>query len=220
MANIDTLKIRFGYYFNDEYFTKVLGGGSAVWNILDNLGDIIAEHKGNTNNYYIDPTTNVHDSAIIKNSVLLGNCFVGEFVTIRDSIIGPGCIIGHCSEVARSAIMHNSVVAHFCFVGDSVVGSEVLIAGGVRTANRRLDKQEIKICIDDETIATGKLSLGMIVGDNTQIGGGVHPNPGTLIGQEVLIMPGIEVRGFVPSFSYVKTRQDYEIIPRNDIGNL
>ena len=194
------------YYFSQLSFSDLFAGNTYVWDVLPKIRLLPPK-----NSSIIDPSASIHPTAIIKNSIILENTFVGEFVTIRDSLISSNCIIGHCSEVARSLIMEKSAITHFCFVGDSVIGNSVLFGGGVRTANRRLDKNAIQIRIQDDCFLTNTNSIGAIIGDGCRLGGGSHTNPGTLIGKQTFVMPGIEVWNFIPSNSYVHVRKSFEI---------
>jgi NDP-sugar pyrophosphorylase family protein len=147
---------------------------------------------------WIHPEAFVHRTAIVTDSVICAGARVFEYTTVRGAYVGDGALVGHCSEVARSYIGARTAVTHFCYVGDSVLGNEVLLGGGVRTANRRLDAAEVRVHLPGQSsMPTGLISFGAAIGDRCRLGGGVHLNPGTCVGPDSIIGPGLEIRGFV-----------------------
>lgn len=157
----------------------------------------------------IHRTATVHSSAVIEHAIIGPWAIVHEFASVRHSIIAASTSVGHCCEVARSYMANKSAVTHFCFLGDSIIGEGVLLGGGVRTANRRLDGEPVTLHYRDGSYPTGAVSFGCVIGDRTRIGGSAHLNPGTLVGRDCVIDPGVEVRGFVESASRVRRTFDY-----------
>lgn len=72
----------------------------------------------------------------IRNAKILNDANIGPFVQIRpDSVIGDGVHLGNFVEVKNSIIGINTSVSHLTYVGDSDVGSGVNFGCGVVTVN-------------------------------------------------------------------------------------
>jgi UDP-3-O-[3-hydroxymyristoyl] glucosamine N-acyltransferase len=54
--------------------------------------------------------------------------------------------------------------------------------------------------------------VGAIVGDRTEIGCNAVINPGSVIGRDCMIYPGVNFRGVLPDGSRVKLRQELHVI--------
>ena len=93
--------------------------------------------------------------------------------------------------------------------GDSIIGSHVNLGAGSKLANlqfRSADEKlngyiyPINISLDSETIETGMGKLGAVIGDNVELGCNAILCPGTLIGKEVWVYPGLTVpKGYYPA---------------------
>lgn len=78
----------------------------------------------------------VADSAIIKNSVIIPPCFIGENVKIDNSVVGPHVSLGTGTEVANciisnSNIQNNSILKN-AVIADSMIGSHASYKGLAR----------------------------------------------------------------------------------------
>jgi len=149
-----------------------------------------------------------------KNVVINGDVFIGDNVIIGDNttitgpcFIGDNCKIG-ASNVLRGSVnlerdvitgafmeIKNSLVQegthfHSGYLGDSVVGRNCRFGVGFTTANRRVDRGNIKSQVREEKIDTALTYLGVVVGDNTCFGMRSGTMPGILIGSGSLIGPG------------------------------
>lgn len=131
-----------------------------------------------------------------------GPCILGEECHIRHSaflrsgvLCGNRCSIGHSAEVKHSILLDEAHATHFTYVGDSILGNKVNLGAGVKCANLRLDRREVK---------PGLRKMSAIVGDRTQVGCNCVLNPGTLIGKDCLIYPLLNVGGLVSSRTFLK----------------
>ena len=158
---------------------------------------------------------------IIEPGVLIqGPCFIGENCIIRhgaylrgNMIVGNRAAIGHSAELKNSILLNACAVTHFVYCGDSIIGSFVNLGAGVKCANLRIDRKEVRVAVGNEKIRTGLKKFGAIIGDRTQIGCNCVLNPGTLIGKECVIYPLLNVGGNVPSKNLVKKKIELEIEP-------
>lgn len=141
-------------------------------------------------NVHIGENTKVFEGAVIKGPCFIGpNCVIGNHVLVRDySNLEEGVVIGAHAEVSRCIFQKNTHV-HSGYLGDSIFGENCRVGAGTITANVRLDRREIKVNIKGEEIGTGLVSLGVIVGDNTNIGINVSLMPGVLIGSNCAVGP-------------------------------
>ncbi len=72
----------------------------------------------------------------IRNAEILNNANIGPFVQIRpDSVIGNGVHLGNFVEVKNSVIGEKTSVSHLTYVGDSDVGRGVNFGCGTVTVN-------------------------------------------------------------------------------------
>lgn len=142
-------------------------------------------------NVHIGENTKVFENAVIKGSCYIGNnCVIGTNAVIRENVnIEDNCVIGANCEIARSIIQEGTHV-HSQYVADSVIGKNSRIGAGFITANRRLDRGDIKTAVKGENVNSGLTSFGVIIGDNTNIGIGVKTMPGVMIGSNCVIGPG------------------------------
>lgn len=140
---------------------------------------------------FIGENSRIFEGAVIKGPCYIGNdCVVGSNGLIREySNLENGAMTGALSESARCVFQENSHV-HSGFFGDSIFGSGCRVGAGTVTANRRLDRQEVKAEVKGKKVGTGLKSLGVIVGENTKIGINVCLMPGVLIGPDCAVGPG------------------------------
>jgi UDP-N-acetylglucosamine diphosphorylase/glucosamine-1-phosphate N-acetyltransferase len=139
--------------------------------------------------------TTVRSGAYIIGPVIIGeNCDIGPNCYIRPSTaIGDGCHVGAAVEVKNSIIMKDSKIPHFNYVGDSVIGEGCNLGAGTKTANLRLDKQDIRV----GGIETRRRKLGAIIGDHVETGINASLNVGCLIGNNTFIGPGVVASGVI-----------------------
>ena len=74
---------------------------------------------------------------------------------------------------------------------------------------------EVTVRTADTLIQTGLKKFGAIVGDRAEIGCHAVLSPGSLIGPEALIYPGLQWKGVLAARSIAKLRQDIETGPRS-----
>ena len=111
-------------------------------------------------------------------------CFVASTAYLRGGVfLDRGVTIGPACEVKSTIVLDSSRLAHLCFVGDSVVGSDVNLEAGVVVANHVNERpdQKIAIHIGGESIPTGVLKFGALIGDHSRIGANAVLSPGTVL---------------------------------------
>jgi len=139
---------------------------------------------------YIGKNTKIFENVVIKgscyigdNSIIGNNDVVREYTNLEDNIL-----IGANAEI-KNCIFQENIHTHSGFFGDSIFGRGCRIGAGTITANRRIDRQNIKSVVKGEKIDTGLDFLGAIMGENTKTGIHCSLMPGILIGSNCNIGP-------------------------------
>lgn len=221
------------YFFNLTSFkhANLFKGLSFVWEALTQIeGYLKAINLGNIESlipdgvFLVDPHlisigkgTTIEPGAYIKGPCIIGNqCSVRHGAYIRGNVIsGDRCVIGHDTEAKNAILLDHAHAAHFAYIGDSILGNHVNLGAGTKCANLKLNSDSVKIEYLEKTIETGLRKFGAIIGDFSQTGCNAVTNPGTLMGQNVICYPCMNIGGFIPSDSLVKTNIQTRIVSRN-----
>lgn len=167
-----------------KQLTKIPQG---VW--LENPESIWIEE-----NIRLEPGCYIQGPAFIgKGSIIRHGAYVRSF-----SLIAEQCLIGHASEIKHSILLPGAKAAHFNYVGDSILGAGVNLGSGATCANVRLDRQEIQVRFKQKKIPTGLNKLGLIIGDESQLGCHCVTNPGTVLFPRQFIHPNQTISGVHP----------------------
>lgn len=224
-------ELELNYYFKDMdnfAFKEVFEGCTYPWEVLDNTKEYIKKFMNNKEmkinkaaeigefcsiigNYFIDEGTKINSNVTIQGPVLIGkNVEIQSGALIRPgTIIGDGACVGHASEIKHAILQNKCKVASLAFVGDSILGKSTRIGSGTIIANRRFDQKNITIKMDEEKVDTGSDFFGSIIGDNTRLGANVASLPGTFIGPYTWILPGLQIRGFIPAEKRLFPKAEY-----------
>ncbi len=165
----------------------------------------------------VEPHTTIKGPVSVGKGTVIksGSYIIGPVIIGENTEIGPNCLIrphthigskckvGSASEVKNSIIMDGSKVPHHNYVGDSVIGRNCNFGSGTKVANLRLDKANIIVNLGGKRINTGIRKLGVIAGDDVQIGINATIDPGTIIGERAFIGPGAVVNGNIAPDSKV-----------------
>lgn len=186
---------------------------TCVWESLDNVrsyleSQSLGQIEGDVDSgaHLVDPHlisigagTVVEPGAYIKGPCLIGkNCVIRHGAYIRgNTITGDDCVIGHDTETKNAIFLNGAKAAHFAYVGDSILGANTNLGAGVKCANLRFDGKPIHLRIGGEKIETGRRKLGLILGDEGQIGCNAVPGPGTLMEKGSRALPCLSFGGFV-----------------------
>lgn len=141
----------------------------------------------------IEAGARIGDFVKIVGPVYLGkNVLIGDYSFVRQSSVEAGATIGANTEVVRSIIMEDATV-HFGYLADSIIGREVKIGAGLITANRRHDRENVKMNVKGQKVNTGMNGLGAMIGDRTKIGVRTTTIPGVAIGADCVLYPSLTV---------------------------
>ncbi len=167
---------------------------------------------------FVGRGTVIEPGAMIKGPAWIGeNCQIRNGAYIRENvIIGNNVVAGNSCEFKNCLVFDKAEVAHFNYVGDSILGYKAHLGAGVILSNVRLDRREVTVSLPDSAMPTGLRKFGAIVGDHAEIGCNSVISPGSIIGREALIYPGVSWRGILPEKRIARLRQQVDIIPRRD----
>lgn len=189
------------------------------WEALPKIKDFIIElgnsldpeeYEKRGENIWIHKSATVFDSAYIA-----GPCIIGKDTEVRQcafirgsALVGDNCVVGNSTELKNVIIFNNVQVPHYNYVGDSILGFHSHMGAGSITSNVKSDKTLVHVKDADFDIATGMKKFGAMLGDYVEVGCNSVLNPGTVIGSHSNIYPLSHVRGYVPSNSIYKDRND------------
>ena len=189
------------------------------WEALPKIKDFIIElgnsldpeeYEKHGENIWIHKSATVFDSAYIA-----GPCIIGKDTEVRQcafirgsALVGDNCVVGNSTELKNVIIFNNVQVPHYNYVGDSILGFHSHMGAGSITSNVKSDKTLVHVKGVDFDIATGMKKFGAMLGDYVEVGCNSVLNPGTVIGSHSNICPLSRVRGYVPSNSIYKDRND------------
>ncbi len=189
------------------------------WEVLPQIKDFIIElgnsldpeeYEKRGENIWIHKSATVFDSAYIA-----GPCIIGKDTEVRQcafirgsALVGDNCVVGNSTELKNVIIFNNVQVPHYNYVGDSILGFHSHMGAGSITSNVKSDKTLVHVKGADFDIATGMKKFGAMLGDYVEVGCNSVLNPGTVIGSHSNIYPLSRVRGYVPSNSIYKDRND------------
>jgi len=215
----------FSYYFDLSNFKH-----KAIFDDCEYIFDFIKKLEGYVSkNLKPEILGEVHPGAFVGDNVFLGKgsvvqpgawimgpAIIGENCQIRhgafvgaNTLVGDRVVIGHASEVGNSIFLNESHAPHFAFVGNSILGNKVNLGAGTKLSNLKVTMKEIEI----EGIKTGLEKIGSIIGDNSSLGCNTVLQPATFVGKNVYSYPLALMRGFIPSNTIIKVRQQQEESP-------
>jgi UDP-N-acetylglucosamine diphosphorylase/glucosamine-1-phosphate N-acetyltransferase len=156
---------------------------------------------------------------ILPNVVIQGPCYIGPGCLIQSSAhiregssLGPVCKVG--GEVEDSILHGYSNKQHYGFLGHSYLGEWINCGAGVTNSDLKNTYGQIKVTLNGrETINSGLIFVGMIVGDHSKIGIDVCFPSGAVVGTCSSIITSGYAPKFTPSFRWItdESQCDYSI---------
>lgn len=226
-------------------FRSLFDGLDHVWGALNRVGQFALEYimsvdGDNTifgtvmDGAWVDDSqavvigegTVVEPGAFIQGPAIIGrNCQIRNGAYIRgDVVIGNDCIVGHSTELKNCIMIDTAQAPHFAYVGDSIIGRGANLGAGTKLSNVPVSSSKspetgkrpsIKITVGGKEYDTGLVKFGAVIGDGCQIGCNVVTNPGTLVGKNTLVYPGVSLKkGLYPGNQIIKLQQDLTSVER------
>lgn len=160
----------------------------------------------------LEEGSKISDYALVEGPVYVGReAVVGAYSILRDrSVLEVGAEIQRYADCTRSIFSADSHL-HSGFVGDSIVGKSVRIGAGFITANRRLDRADINVVVNDKKVATGRSYFGVLIGESARMGINVSTMPGVVIGLKAKVGPGTIVARNVEDNTLMYSKQSVEV---------
>lgn len=155
----------------------------------------------------VAPTAYLGGPLIIDEEAEIRHC-----AFIRGSaVIGKGSVVGNSTEIKSSLLFNHVQAPHYNYVGNSILSYKSHMGAGSITSNLKSDKSLVTINTNNGNVETGLKKLGAILGNNVEIGCNSVLNPGTVIGHNTNVYPLSMVRGYVPTNSIYKTKNEVTI---------
>ncbi len=170
-----------------------------------------------SNAVFVGRGTVIEQGAMIKGPAWIGeNCEIRSGCYIRENvIIGDGVVAGNSCEFKNCLVFDEAQVPHYNYVGDSILGHKAHLGAGVILSNVRLDKAEVVVAAaNGSVVPTGLRKFGAVVGDHSEIGCNSVLSPGSIIGRNAILYPGIQWRGELTENRIAKVRQQIDVVPR------
>lgn len=147
----------------------------------------------------------VEEGASVESfSRVMGPCYIGPKAKIYSALVGggtsvfAGCKVG--GQVENSIIMSHTNKAHHGYVGDSYVGEWVNLGAGSTFSNLKNTYGNVRLDIGGDTVDSGMLKLGPVVGDMSKVSIGALVYSGRSLGTACHVA-GL-ARKNIPSFTY------------------
>jgi UDP-N-acetylglucosamine diphosphorylase / glucose-1-phosphate thymidylyltransferase / UDP-N-acetylgalactosamine diphosphorylase / glucosamine-1-phosphate N-acetyltransferase / galactosamine-1-phosphate N-acetyltransferase len=215
-------------FIKNEFTRKdwylVIGELREIVNINIKKQELLSQGKNLSvrGNVYIGKECIIGENVVIEGPTYIGDGVeIGPGVYIRPgSVISNKCVVAHAAEIKNTLMMEESKVSNHAFVGDSILGYKARVGGHCETTNRRFDQKEIDFIYKDKRLVTNLDKLGVILGEEARLGGGVFPSPGTMIGKRTFIATVTPVSGYVPPNMYVKLKSLTDITENKFEGAL
>ncbi len=118
--------------------------------------------------------TTIKSHSYIQGTLIRENCSIGPYARIRpSSIISKNAKIGNYVEIKNSVVGDSSSIAHLSYIGDSKIGKRVNIGAGTITCNFDGKNKHRTIIKDGAFIGSNSsLVAPIIINKNAKIGAG------------------------------------------------
>lgn len=144
---------------------------------------------------------------IMPHATIIGPAFIGKNSVVKigakiyeGTTIGPVSKVG--GEIENSIIQGYSNKQHDGYLGHSFLGEWVNLGAGTNTSDLKNDYSPVRVTIEGEEFETGKLFVGLMMGDHSKSAIGTQFNTGTAVGVSCNVFcPGFPPK-WVPSFSW------------------
>lgn len=193
----------------------------AVPNIKEAISALIPELDKDIFEERFEGVWVAKDVKIFPTATILPPTIIDEGTEVRpgafirgNAIIGKGCVVGNSSELKNVILFNGVQVPHYNYVGDSILGYKAHMGAGSITSNFKCDHSNVVMHCGDSNIKTNQRKMGALLGDHVEIGCNSVLNPGTVVGRNSIVYPLSRVRGFIPSDSIYKDKDD--IVTRAD----
>ena len=151
---------------------------------------------------YIGRDALIMPGAVVEGPVAIGDgCVIKIHAKIYScTTLGPVCKIG--GEVENSIVQGYSNKQHDGFLGHSVLGEWCNLGAGTNNSDLKNNYGHVRMKIAGESVDTGQMLCGLVMGDHSKTGIGTNLNTGTVVGSCCNIFGGGLPPKEVASFSW------------------
>ena len=143
---------------------------------------------------HVGENTEIKEGTIIEGPVYIGdNCKLGFHNVLRGPVNIENDVHTTSFAEIKSTVMQDDVHMASGFLGNSIVASGCRFGAGFITGNRRLDRENVTVKLDDKTFQTNLPRFGIAVGEKSVFGIHAGTMPGILIGSGCKVGPNTEV---------------------------
>ena len=169
-------------------------------------------------NVIIEANVRVLEYAVVRGPAYIGaGTIIGNHTLIRGGVsIGQNCVVGHSTEVTRSIIGDNSWF-HKNFIGDSIISDNCSFGAGTITANLRFNEALVRVKVGEERISSGRKYFGVIMAENCRTGCNAVLLPGTKVGPNAVVGPGVVLRDTLGAGKMALLPKDSYVIEENSV---
>ena len=129
----------------------------------------------------IDRGAVIYGQTYLEGPLYIGkNTIIKPLTQIKNSIIGPMCIIG--GELETVIIQGYTNKVHGGHLGDSFLGKWVNLGAGTQNSNLKNNYSSVKVEVNGQNFDTKSLKIGCFIGDHTKTAIGTLLNSGTVLG--------------------------------------
>ncbi|WP_227353640.1 bifunctional sugar-1-phosphate nucleotidylyltransferase/acetyltransferase [Haladaptatus salinisoli] len=166
------------------------------WDLLDVAHELLVRGRVSEpqrdDRLWVADSARVHDSAVLQPPVVVGSdcdvhpgAVVGPYATL-----GQGVTVGSNAVVERTVLDSDTRVGASATLVDCVTGQSVSLGPGTAIPGGPGDVRVNGSIFEEQ-------QLGALLADRVRVGGNVSFVPGTLVGPEARIGPGVSVSGRV-----------------------
>ena len=202
------------YDLSHTMAAEYLSAFTYPWEALKGIKDMILRLGVKLGEDYTEVTEHVwvHKTASVAPTAYLGApCIIGANTEVRhcafvrgSALVGENCVVGNSVELKNVILFDNVQTPHYNYVGDSILGYKAHMGAGSVTSNVKSDKSLVVIHAG-ENLPTNLKKVGVMLGDNVEVGCNSVLNPGTVVGRNSNIYPLSCVRGVIPADSIYKS---------------
>ncbi len=131
---------------------------------------------------WIDEGAEVGPLAVVEGPVYIGpGSVVSAGSRVRGGcVFGPGVKVG--GEIENSIILGYSNKQHDGFLGHSYIGSWVNLGAGTTNSDLKNNYRPVRVTLGPGEVATGRLKIGLFMGDHCTTGIGTLFTTGSVVG--------------------------------------
>jgi glucose-1-phosphate thymidylyltransferase len=146
----------------------------------------------------VDDSASVHADATVAPPAVVGaqSALQPGVRVLQNAVLGRNVSVGANAVVTNSIVLDDVTIRPGAVVADSIVGSGATVGQSASLVGGSSD-------ITHQGTVFQDVRFGALVGDRTNVGGGVVIGSGSIVGNGVIIEPGAHVDRHVPDGAYV-----------------